>query len=261
MYSGSSSEPMYGASSAPTAKEFLLPRDGVKKNSASYDVEAGMDATVYAADLELGLRMAFIRKVYGVLLLQILVTAAFCALAKTSATMQSFILTSGNVMVCFVLSIALLCALFALRQVHPWNVVCLGAWTIVMADMVSVSVLAYSVSSVFLALGITFAIFLGLSAYTLQSKRDFSGLGVALYAGLVVLLVVVVVQLFFPVSSAMSTMIAVFGAVLFSGFIVYDTWLMMTRLSVDDWVVASVNLYLDVLNLFMYVLQIIGDRN
>eukprot|EP01013_Petalomonas_cantuscygni_P009513 TRINITY_DN2235_c0_g2_i1.p1 TRINITY_DN2235_c0_g2~~TRINITY_DN2235_c0_g2_i1.p1 ORF type:complete len:263 (+),score=45.86 TRINITY_DN2235_c0_g2_i1:183-971(+) len=259
---GSSSDPRGAASSsaAHAEKQHLLSSDG-KPRCNYYDEEAGLPTeAVYACDLQLGLRMAFIRKVYGVLLIQLLATAAFCILAKISPGMQTFVLTGGNVMVCFVLSIALLCALFALRQVYPWNIVCLAAWTLTMADIAAVTVLTYSAWSVLVALFITMTIFLGLTAYTLQSKRDFSGLGVGLFCGLIVLLVVIVVQMFFPVSSAMATIIAAFGALLFCGFIVYDTWRLMRRLTIDDWVLASVSLYLDVLNLFTMILQLVGDR-
>ena len=44
-----------------------------------------------------------------------------------------------------------------------------------------------------------------------------------------------------------------FGAVLFSGYIVYDTYVIMQRLGPDEWVHASISLYLDIINLFLYI--------
>jgi hypothetical protein len=52
-----------------------------------------------------------------------------------------------------------------------------------------------------------------------------------------------------------------FGALLFSGYIVYDTYMIMQRLGPDEWVHGSISLYLDILNLFLYILQILGERN
>ena len=43
-----------------------------------------------------------------------------------------------------------------------------------------------------------------------------------------------------------------FGAFLFSGYIVYDTYMIMQRLGPDEWVHGSISLYLDILNLFFY---------
>ena len=54
-----------------------------------------------------------------------------------------------------------------------------------------------------------------------------------------------------------------FGLVLslvFSLYIVYDTFLIQRKLSPDDYVFAALSLYLDVINLFISILQVIGGR-
>jgi hypothetical protein len=51
--------------------------------------------------------------------------------------------------------------------------------------------------------------------------------------------------------------IAIGGAVLFSLFIVYDTHMLMHKLSPEEYILASINLYLDVLNLFLEILKIL----
>lgn len=58
----------------------------------------------------------------------------------------------------------------------------------------------------------------------------------------------------------MEMAIAVGGAVLFSLFIVFDTHMIMHKVSPEEYIHASVNLYLDILNLFLHILRILGDR-
>ena len=58
-------------------------------------------------------------------------------------------------------------------------------------------------------------------------------------------------------------MISLVGALLFCGFIVYDTHMIMTHFGVDDYIIASIELYLDVVNLFQYLLLLLtmGNNN
>lgn len=51
------------------------------------------------------------------------------------------------------------------------------------------------------------------------------------------------------------------GALLFSAFIVYDTWQLKERFPEDEYVVAAIELYLDIINLFLFILSLLGDRN
>jgi FtsH-binding integral membrane protein len=57
------------------------------------------------------------------------------------------------------------------------------------------------------------------------------------------------------------------GCLLFSFYLVYDTQLILGgqhkkyQFSVDDYVFAALNLYLDIINLFIFILQILGSRD
>lgn len=48
---------------------------------------------------------------------------------------------------------------------------------------------------------------------------------------------------------------------LFSAFIVYDTHQIMTRMGCDDYVIACIELYLDIINLFLMILDVLGGGN
>ena len=55
----------------------------------------------------------------------------------------------------------------------------------------------------------------------------------------------------------MEFVISVAGAVVFCGFILFDTYLIMHRLSTEEYIMAAVDLYLDLINLFIYMLRIL----
>ncbi len=50
------------------------------------------------------------------------------------------------------------------------------------------------------------------------------------------------------------------GALLFCGYLVFDTQLLIQRLDLDDYIWAAVQIYLDVVNLFLYILRLLGQQ-
>ena len=53
---------------------------------------------------------------------------------------------------------------------------------------------------------------------------------------------------------------AVFGALLFCGFIIFDTWRLLEKGNVDDYLLLSIELYLDIINLFLFVLDLLSPN-
>ena len=116
-------------------------------------------------------------------------------------------------------------------------------------------------NSVLMAAGLTASIFLALTAYTLQSRIDFSFLGAGLFAAVWVLIIWGIVMSFMGgsgTSPAMQYWYALIGSVIFSLYIVYDTWSLSTRLGPDDYIEAAAQIYLDVINLFIFVLRLVA---
>jgi len=59
----------------------------------------------------------------------------------------------------------------------------------------------------------------------------------------------------------MDELIAAGGAGLFCLFIVFDTHMIMKRISPEEYILAAINLYLDIINLFLEILRIMGESN
>ena len=110
--------------------------------------------------------------------------------------------------------------------------------------------------TVMTALGGTGAIFLGLSGYAITTRKDFSFMGGFLFAGMIVVLIAALANIFFAMP-ALS--LAVSGAIvmLMSGFILYDTSRIVNG-GETNYVMATVSLYLSIYNLFVSLLHILG---
>ena len=99
----------------------------------------------------------------------------------------------------------------------------------------------------------------GLTLFAFNTKRDFSAMGKMLFITLIVVVVASLANLFFH-SPMLQLVIAGIGAILFSAFILYDTQNII-RGAYDSPILAAVALYLDILNLFISLLQILGVFN
>jgi modulator of FtsH protease len=109
-------------------------------------------------------------------------------------------------------------------------------------------------STVMTAAVLTTAVTLALTAYVHKTGKDFSRMGGFLVAGLVVVILASIAAIFVP---AMQAAVSAAAALLFSGFILYDTS-RLVRGEEDNYVMAAVSMYLNVLNLFLAILQLLG---
>jgi modulator of FtsH protease len=106
------------------------------------------------------------------------------------------------------------------------------------------------------ALGGTALVFFSLSAYALNTKKDFSFLGGFLFAGLMVGLVAMFANFFFAIPALSLTLSAVF-VMLMAGFILFDTSRIVNG-GETNYIRATVQLYLNILILFQHLLHLIA---
>ena len=137
-------------------------------------------------------------------------------------------------------------------------------------------VMGLSMSSIFLVFTGTsiaqtfFAVsvgFLGLSLYGYTTKKDLSGFGTFLIMGVIGLLVAMVINIFLQ-SPAMMYAISAIGVLLFAGLTAYDTqkiksmyaYVAGTDMMGKVVIMGALNLYLDFVNLFTFLLNFMGNR-
>ena len=111
------------------------------------------------------------------------------------------------------------------------------------------------------------AAFMGLSLWGYTTKKDLSGFGTFLIMGVVGLLVAMIINIFLQ-STAMHMAISAIGVLLFAGLTAYDTqkiksmyaYVAGTDMMGKTVIMGALTLYLDFLNIFLFMLQLFGDR-
>lgn len=116
--------------------------------------------------------------------------------------------------------------------------------------------LPHGPKTIALAFGGTAAIFLGLSGYALTSKRDFSFMGGFIFAGMMVVMIAIIANLFLAMP-ALSLAISSVIILLMSGFILFDTS-RIARGEETNYILATYGIYLSIFNIFISLLQILG---
>eukprot|EP00118_Oscarella_pearsei_P004898 m.21759 g.21759 ORF g.21759 m.21759 type:complete len:244 (+) comp28215_c0_seq2:24-755(+) len=218
--------------------------------------------SVVVSQVAVQIRMGFLRKVYGILTAQLILTVIMATSFTTIGPIKAFVRGSPiTLMVAAFATFGILIALLVKKNEHPTNLYLLTAFTFCEAYSVGVVVTFYDRVVVLEAFFLTLAVFLGLTMYTLQSKKDYSTWGACLFSFLWILILGGFLQ-FFIRSDSLDFVISLAGAIVFSGFIIFDTHMLMNRLSPEEYIVAAINLYLDVLNLFLYILRLLSkDSN
>ncbi|EZA59874.1 hypothetical protein DMN91_001335 [Ooceraea biroi] len=228
-------------------------RGGKERDDHEIQNDFAYRNNVHNADINI--RMGFLRKVYGLLSIQLLMTVVVGAVFMMSSTVKLYVQNNPwTIGLAFFMTMGILVGLLIKRRDHPANLVLLCAFTLVQAYTVGVVVSMYDTALVLEALFITLTVLLGLTAYTFQTKRDFSFLGFGLFIGLWCLLIGGLIQIFVQ-STALELAMSIGGALLFCLFIIFDTQAIMHTLSPEEYILATINIYLDIINLFLHILR------
>jgi len=214
------------------------------------------------AEATLDIRMAFVRKVYAILTVQLLATAAVSFVSMTSVTYKKWIQSHQSMMwVSLIGTFVFLGLTYWKRKSYPTNLLFLAGFTMTEAYSISVIVSFTDSRIVLQAVMFTFGIFVALSLFACQSKYDFTHWAPYLFGGLWVLILFGFMTMFFPHSSKVELGYGVVSALIFSGYILVDTQMIMRHYHVEEEIAAAISLYLDIINLFLAILRILNSQN
>lgn len=151
------------------------------------------------------------------------------------------------------------------RRKSPINFILLFAFTIAESVAVSGYVTYFYPEQVIMGLGITTVLCFVLIVFALQTKIDFTVLGGVLLVATIVLVIASIVGIFFH-DKLFRLIIASFGATLFSIYLIFDIQLIMDgkhkySISSEEYILAALSIYLDIINIFIYILAIIGSSD
>lgn len=207
-------------------------------------------------------RATLVRRTYGVVFLGIIITCVGAAFALSQPALMGAVIQHPILSM-----IAVFAPLFLVMRnprVFPQNVILTSLFTF--AEGVWLAPFLYVAERsqpgvVNQAALLTLGTFGALTAYTVFSRRDFSAWGSFFMVGLVVLLITSVINFFFR-SAAAALYISAAAVLVFSGLLVFDTWRILRsgQYGEDDYVAAAVQIYLDLLNMFVAILSLLGGR-
>ncbi|XP_054750677.2 protein lifeguard 2-like [Lytechinus pictus] len=216
--------------------------------------------------VEKEIRHAFIKKVYATLTLQLAVTIGIICLfffvdEVKEYAQQNYWLFWTAFSLTFVLIIVLACA-SELRRRSPANIICLMLFTICEGILLGLTCTYYEGTEVLLAIGITGLITLALTIFAFQTKIEFTFMAGTLYVLLISLIMFGLFAAIFR-SEVLYMFYCAAGACLFSVYIVFDTQLLLGgkhrySISPEEYIFAALNLYLDIINLFLFLLRLFG---
>lgn len=139
-----------------------------------------------------------------------------------------------------------------------------------MGVLLGPTVYIYSGASITQAFAVTAGMFVGMSVFGAVTKRDLSGMGTFMMMGLFGLIIAMIVN-FFLQSGALNFAISIIGVIIFAGLTAWDTQklrAMGESAPLDDAtairrgaILGALNLYLDFINMFLFLLRLFGNRN
>jgi FtsH-binding integral membrane protein len=222
---------------------------------SNYDFPIGFPADARPVSLTTEERNAFLKKVYGFVLLG-LVSSGLGAYAALSVGAVGSI--AAHPWISILLFFGLYIGALKGRQVEGLNVVLLIAFTGFSGAFISPAVAFAGPAATGNALAATCTVFVGLSIYAATTKRDFSFLGGTLFVAIWALIITQLLNIFVFKSPAITGAYSAVGALIFSGFILFDTWRLMRTEAFNEPIGFALNLYLDFINLFLLLLNLFG---
>jgi len=218
-------------------------------------------------DIEKELRRGFIRKVYSLVLLQLLITAICCAISMTNKDvayfqLHNYALRIAVVIVSIIICLVLTCFNNIARQV-PLNYILFFVFTACESYLVSYACLiAHNPKIVLMAATMTCALVLTLTIYACLTDTDFTVLGGILFCCSMGLLMFSIFALFTE-NKMIHVIISCVSVILFSIYLIYDTQLLLGRhsykLDYDDYIVGALMIYVDIVVIFMDILGLIRN--
>jgi FtsH-binding integral membrane protein len=238
------------------------------------------------------IRLGFIKKTYGLVLYMITITFAIAspfifATESTTAFLEAHawigqavslsfsLLYAMNFVLCFAIMCncnGLLKSYLGMFQKTPHNVLFLTLVSATFGVLVGWICSLYTVTSVLWTFFASAVIIVGLTVYAVRTSADFTDMGGYVLCGLLGLLLCGVLSMFIP---GMNGLYCGIGAMLFGFIIVYDTQLIFGKATpfpqseeqrrtfeytIDMYAFAAYQLYLDYVNLFLYLLRLVGER-
>jgi len=211
------------------------------------------------------IRMGFIRKVYGIITFQLLITISLSSLSFFDIFRTFFLTNFWLFWTFFALNIVMIILIAFFRNLVrrvPINYIILTLWTICISYMVATICAKYEPSIVITAAVLTASVTVSLTAYVCWAKNDFSFIISFLCVLGMLVATFIVFIIFFPY---LYSFYCFLGVLAYSFYLIFDTLVIFgSRIGddylEDDYIICSMMIYIDIIMIFIYLLGMLGGR-
>jgi FtsH-binding integral membrane protein len=244
---------------------------------AEYQTVRTASGAQTAAAIDEGLR-AHMNKVYGTMSVGMLVTAGVAWAVGSSPTLLAIfrdpITLQPNILGWIAMFLPLIMVFAFGAMINRLSAAGAQTFFYVFAAAMGLSIswifaafTGISIAQTFVVTSIAFA---GLSLWGYTTKRDLSGWGTFLLMGVIGLIVAMIINIFLQ-SPAIMFAVSALGVLIFAGLTAYDTqriktdYIQHAQVADSEWltksaIMGALSLYINFINLFMFLLQFLGSR-
>lgn len=235
----------------------------VYQNNNYHSIDNGSENNF--KDINQEMRTGFIKKVYSILTLQLLIVVGACVLTMLDKNVARFQRKNKELFyVALVLSIVLLLVISCVTKVArkvPINYILLFIFTGCEAYMVSYACAVTKPKIVLMAASMTAGMVLLLTLYACVTDTDYTNFGAYLFAFAMALMLMGIFYLFTK-NKVLHIILCGLGVLLCSVYIIYDTQLIAggknNSFSTEDYIIAPMSLFVDIVGLFLNLLGIMS---
>ena len=230
------------------------------------DLELMVDDKEDDKIIERKLRKGFITKVYGIIFVQLLITTITVYISLVNEAIIKFMMQNNYIIFFSAISaiiVLLILVCGKLTNVVPINYVLLLIFTIFESITIAFVTVFYEPISVLSCAGLSMLIVFGLTMYACFTKRDFTMMGGFLFSCSIILIFLGIIGLFFR-SYFYQMFLNSMGVLLMSVYLIFDTQLVIGKnsqlIKLDDYILGALNIYLDIINIFLKILRLLGKK-
>lgn len=211
-----------------------------------------------------GIQPTFFGKVMTFFALAVLMSAAGTYITMTY-WIEYFVKAPALIFVVFIVELAIVLTSRLWSARAPWNRILFALFAFI-TGMTLAPIIAILLTSpagaaiLYKALGATALMFTATAIFGWTTRMDLSGLRGFLFMALIGMIIVGIIGIFIPWGNGFEMIYAGIGVILFSGYTMYD-FQKIKQFPEDRYIDAALRLYLDIFNLFLYILRLIMALN
>jgi FtsH-binding integral membrane protein len=202
----------------------------------------------------------FVINVYFTLSLQLLFTSLWSIIVYNVNIIRDWVIRNPEYMyIALGLSISTLIYSFC---AYTRSIIPLILFTLSESYIIGVVCTAYQPIALMTALSSTTVITSCATLYVhINKEKDFSWLAPMIIGGGFSFVIMGIYTAIFGLDYILNILMGTFGSLLFTGYLVWDTYLILQRYTPDEFIIATLSLYVDFINVFMNILRLFNRRN